>query len=181
MQSYYGGVALSSFNDQYADKSHGMSTPPSELFSIMHSILMAHAYTVHVHMSDLATQTGASLFLQTQSLPCPTLLPNFQSNITSSATGWTYSKIDGTTKFASLTADHRITHLITEITNAGDIKGWKVAGIVNGSTWKMDWRTFADMKAGRLWKGGVVRASERLLQLWTMKGENKLWILERSG
>lgn len=26
MESYYGGMALSRFNDQYADKSHGMST-----------------------------------------------------------------------------------------------------------------------------------------------------------
>lgn len=26
MESYYGGRALSKFNDKYADKSHGMST-----------------------------------------------------------------------------------------------------------------------------------------------------------
>lgn len=147
----------------------------------MHRIFMVHAYIVHVHMSDLATRTGASLFLQTQSLPCPTILPNFQSNTTPPATGWTYFKIDGPTKFASLTADHRITHLITEIVKASDINGWKVTGIVNGSAWKMDWGTIADMKSGGLWRDGVVRASERLLRLWTMKGEIKLFILERSG
>lgn len=147
-----------------------------------HNALHIHgSYPVHVHISDLATRTGASLFLQTQSLPCPTLLLNFQSNTTLAATGWTYSKIDGPTKFASLTADHRITHLITEVAKAGDIKGWKVTGTVSGLTWKIDWGTIADMKAGRLWKGGFVRASERILRLWTIKMEDKLWILERSG
>lgn len=147
-----------------------------------HNALHIHgSYPVHVHISDLATRTGASLFLQTQSLPCPTLLLNFQSNTTLAATGWTYSKIDGPTKFASLTADHRITHLITEVAKAGDIKGWKVTGTVSGFTWKIDWGTIADMKAGRLWKGGFVRASERILRLWTRKMEDKLWILERSG
>lgn len=92
---------------------------------------------VHVHMSNLAAQTGASLFLQTRAAPYPEGLGLEPPKGT---TPWVYNKTEDVTP-AQLTANRYITHAIAEIesgnTRAFDgtkfpSKSWKLTAIVTG-------------------------------------------------
>ena len=83
---------------------------------------------VHVHISNLAAQTGASLFQQSHSPPyLPELIPSTSSN-------WIYNKTESLTP-SILTSSSHITHLIVEsdsdvqsLMNSGQ---WTRIGSVN--------------------------------------------------
>ena len=87
---------------------------------------------VHVHISNLAAQTGASLF---QQVHAPPYLPWAGSSVS-----WVYNKTENMTP-AQLTAGRQITHAIAEIapSNAANSfdgtrfpKGsWKLTGVVD--------------------------------------------------
>lgn len=132
---------------------------------------------MHVHISNLAAQTGASLFLQTHTPPYPTFLPSLHPAVTDAT--WTYSKTENLT-LSSLTADRRMTHLIAESPEAKAAKGWKVARVVDGfKGWKLDKDLIRDLKSGRALDGGVERLLERLAGVLRMEEAEALWILER--
>ena len=63
--------------------------------------------TVHVHISNLAAQTGASLFLQRNA---PPFYPGLAEP---PRTNWTYDKIENLS-LVDLTRSHNVTHLIAE-------------------------------------------------------------------
>ncbi len=68
---------------------------------------------VHVHISNLAAQTGASLFLQTHA---PPYLPDYSIAPPEHSAYWKYDKTENLTP-AALTASSNITHAIAEITD----------------------------------------------------------------
>ncbi|PSR76658.1 hypothetical protein PHLCEN_2v8255 [Hermanssonia centrifuga] len=90
MANYPGGEALSRFNELYASRQN-----------------------VHVHISNLAAQTGASLFLQTHA---PPYLPGYSIAPPEHSAYWRYDKTENLTPTA-LTASGNITHAIAEITD----------------------------------------------------------------
>ena len=69
--------------------------------------------TVHVHICNLAAQTGASLFLHTHAPPYPAGLDIAPS---SHSADWVYNKTEHLTP-KQVTASHSITHVIAELTN----------------------------------------------------------------
>ncbi|EPT01710.1 hypothetical protein FOMPIDRAFT_133302 [Fomitopsis schrenkii] len=84
IDNYPGGEALSMFNAYHANETH-----------------------VHVHMSNLAAQTGASLFLHTHA-------PPFLSDLTAPPNrNWVYDKTEHLTP-QLLTGSKEVTHVIAE-------------------------------------------------------------------
>lgn len=134
--------------------------------------LKSHAEfpSVHVHISNLAAQTGASLFLQTHSAPYYTFLP-----APSSGLNWTYNKTENLTAYSP----SRFTHLIAEATEPIPW-GWKKVDCIEGfDGWSLNPGIFLGPKGGvdaGDW-GALLRMSRQIL---TRKMSDKLCILERS-
>jgi alpha-1,6-mannosyltransferase len=123
---------------------------------------------VHVHISNLAAQTGASLFLHNNSPPYTPLIP-------APATGdWVYNKTENLTSH-DLTTSTSLTHLIAESSaEFVGTGGWNLVGSVQGfSRWKLD-----------LPRGGIAKVVEDPLHQWlsvlAMETSDKLYILERA-
>ncbi|KAI0785050.1 alpha-1,6-mannosyltransferase subunit [Abortiporus biennis] len=118
MANYPGGDALVQFNKMYVNETN-----------------------VHVHISNLAAQTGASLFLQTNAPPYPA---GFNLTPPPRKHPWVYDKTENLTP-ADLTADFKITHVISEIdtkrTSDFSMKDWMIGGFAlayEGWTLKKD-------------------------------------------
>ena len=77
---------------------------------------------VHVHISNLAAQTGASLFLHTRAPPSLAIL---SPNGTQPAATWVYDKTENLSVDA-LTRAKDVTHLIAEAAalSPADAEGW---------------------------------------------------------
>ncbi|KAL0576840.1 Dol-P-Man:Man(7)GlcNAc(2)-PP-Dol alpha-1,6-mannosyltransferase [Marasmius crinis-equi] len=150
MQNYPGGAALTQYNDY---------------------VTQNYTSTSHVHISNLAAQTGASLFLQAHA-------PPFLSSQPSALV--TYNKTEELTT-ASLTSSGHFTHLISEVPLKDfgwlDKGKWKEVAAVDGfDKWVIDW----DFLRGRFkTDGGVWGAAKRLQTVVQMEKSEKLWILER--
>ena len=130
---------------------------------------------VHVHISNLAAQTGASLFQQTYSPPyLPELTPSTSSN-------WTYNKTESLTP-SILTSSSHITHLIVEsdsnVQSLVDGGQWKRVGSVNAfDGWDISGlRELMGYFTGNL--NGAMEDLGRFLPRPKMSA--KLWIMERS-
>ncbi|THH04867.1 hypothetical protein EW145_g5206 [Phellinidium pouzarii] len=102
MTNYPGGEALSYFNELFE------GTP-----------------SVHVHIDNLAAQTGASLFLQVHAPPYPSFLP------VPSRSDWVYNKTEHV-KAADVTAARHFTHAITEHADEFPRSKWSNVGCVKG-------------------------------------------------
>ncbi|KAG1814077.1 glycosyltransferase family 22 protein [Suillus variegatus] len=144
MANYPGGSALLTFNDQYADQ-----------------------HAVQVHISNLAAQTGASLFLQSHS---PPYIPSMTAPATND---WVYNKTESLSP-RDLTTATPLTHLIAEspleFTRTGR---WRLVDSVQGfSRWKWN-----------LPRGGIAKVLEVPLHQWLsvleMETNDQLYILER--
>ncbi|OBZ66165.1 putative Dol-P-Man:Man(7)GlcNAc(2)-PP-Dol alpha-1,6-mannosyltransferase [Grifola frondosa] len=144
--NYPGGAALSAFNHIYAGQD-----------------------TVHVHISNLAAQTGASLFLHTHAPPYLPGLPIPQ------ARNWTYDKTERLSPKA-LTADPMITHVIAESASAFAARQWAVVGAVGGFD---GWRVNRDVISG--FKMGLIQGLKGIGRVLEMVKSEKLFILERKG
>ncbi|KAG1863451.1 glycosyltransferase family 22 protein [Suillus tomentosus] len=145
MANYPGGSALVTFNDQYADQ-----------------------HAVQVHISNLAAQTGASLFLQSHS---PPYIPSMTAPVTND---WVYNKTESLSP-RDLTTSTPLTHLIAEspleFTRTGR---WKLVDSVQGfSRWKWN-----------IPRGGIAKVLEVPLHQWLsvleMETNDQLYILERA-
>ncbi|KAI0750080.1 Alg9-like mannosyltransferase family-domain-containing protein [Daedaleopsis nitida] len=112
--NYPGGSALNAFNQLFASEE-----------------------TVHVHISNLAAQTGASLFLHTRA---PPLLTFLSGNGTQPTAAWVYDKTENLSVDA-LTHAKDVTHLIAEAAalSPTDAKGWVPVAVVDGfDGWRMN-------------------------------------------
>jgi len=123
---------------------------------------------VHVHIDNLAAQTGASLFLEENSPPFPLILKHRTPTMSS----WIYNK----TEFlgpGDITAAKHFTHAITEHPEAFPSSQWKIVEPIS---------SFAGWKKGTASSDARV---ERKGNLWEMVPmveiiyADKLWILER--
>lgn len=131
----------------------------------MHSV-------VHVHISNLAAQTGASLFLQVHSSPY------YGPNRISPTSHWTYNKTESLSP-AFLTASKHFTHLIVE--SESDVGAFVASG---------NWQLVEPIEAYDRWIWGILRriGSEldsglKLLELRDLLPnivtKEQLWILTR--
>ncbi|KAF7972945.1 hypothetical protein HWV62_16508 [Athelia sp. TMB] len=156
MENYPGGEALALFNKRYAGEDH-----------------------VHVHLSNFAAQTGASLFLQVHSPPYLTYINS--SNPSSSH--WIYNKTEslGT---AELLASPHFTHLIAE--SEADVgaltasKQWRAVDVIDAFG---GWTLGPALRTQVAKLRGKQQAIEGPIDIWDllpqMKREKQLWILER--
>jgi alpha-1,6-mannosyltransferase len=126
---------------------------------------------VHVHICNLAAQTGASLFLQSNSPPFPSALPPSVL-----AGPWTYSKTENLTSIDLSRGSY--THLVVEAPlNPALKRSWKVIHTVDGFTgWHID-KTLVNM----LMHVDLVRIVEhgKRGELVGMRKDQKLFVLER--
>ncbi|KAG5637949.1 hypothetical protein H0H81_002477 [Sphagnurus paluster] len=136
--------------------------------------LLHHLYPlnppVHVHISDLAAQTGASLFFQLNAPPYPALFAEHLKQ--DGREWWTYNKTESLTPTA-LTDNQAITHLIVEPSPVWqEDEKWKIVARLDGfSKWELD--------AGILTAEVSELTLERLKNVVRLEKVEKLWILER--
>ena len=83
---------------------------------------------MHVHIDNLAAQTGASLFAQTHAPPYPSYLASSSLRHTRS---WTYNKTEHLSP-EDLTSSTHFTHVITESPKSFNAKVWSTVECVNG-------------------------------------------------
>ena len=162
MVNYPGGASLARFNYHYENVDNGISSIPQlDVF--------ADCSPVHVHISNLAAQTGASLFLQTHSAPYPPFLPSLTSG-----QNWTYNKTENLTTYSP----SPFTHLIVEA--SGPLpRGWKKVECIEGLDGWFPMRALSNTKpnAATVGWGTLLTVSRQVL---TFDMSDKLCILERS-
>ncbi|EGN98733.1 glycosyltransferase family 22 protein [Serpula lacrymans var. lacrymans S7.3] len=153
--NYPGGSALAVFNKRYADWEH-----------------------VHVHISNLAAQTGASLFLQDHSPPHIAL-----AHSASAPHHWVYNKTESLSPKA-ITASSQITHVIAEAgpeSQKGYLKTgkWDIAFSIEGfSGWRFNlpWRGWRVNNKAKIYEW----VSQGLGSVMEMDTREELWVLERT-
>ena len=127
---------------------------------------------VHVHISNLAAQTGASLFLHRNA-------PPFHPAIGAPPRAdWVYDKTENLS-FADLTRSSEITHLIAESAALAPsaAKGWTPVAVVDGfDGWKVNREVARVFREGGLFEG--LKALGGVLE---MVRAEKLVILRRAG
>ncbi|KAL5504359.1 PIM1 [Sanghuangporus vaninii] len=143
MANYPGGVALMQLNEIFANSTQD----------------------VHVHISNLAAQTGASLFLQTHAPPYPSFLPTLESK----QNNWIYNKTENLTP-SDITSSRHFTHAIIEASdlnsNAFPLESWEVVKcvsafdgfrVVRGASELGDgMETKEEMREGGIWERGGI-------------------------
>jgi alpha-1,6-mannosyltransferase len=162
MENYPGGASLVQFNEHYKTVDNGV--PPS----ILPLESLAELPPVHVHLSNLAAQTGASLFLQTHSAPYYSSLSTPSSEL-----NWVYNKTENIASYSQ----SQFTHLIVEATNPVP-RGWKKVDCIEGfDRWSLNSDVLLKRGTGSSDWGTLLSVSRVLL---TRETSDKLCILERS-
>ena len=135
--------------------------------------------SIHLHISNLAAQTGASLFLQINSPPA--FLSSPSSGLDLERNGWwTYNKTENLSLEYLTSQEAGFTHLITESnfdTDKDMTRGseWKLVGIISGfEGWLMDWEMLGE--GGR--KGELLGRPWGVLKMVQVE---KLWVYEWVG
>ena len=132
---------------------------------------------MHVHISNLAAQTGASLFLQTRS---PPYLSNTSQSSSATTQTWSYDKTENLS-LEDLTASRNITHLIAEADSLAKLSSayvraaWTPVASVDGfDGWRLD---LEDVRVGQ----GLAEKLEGLMGALEMRRSMQLVILKRAG
>ena len=126
----------------------------------------------HIHISNLAAQSGASLFLQLHSSPHY----HHHQHLFTTHDEWNYNKTENLTVSAlcSLSSSPVITHLISEIPPSKDPlldTHWYTVQVIKGfDRWSIDW----DLLKAK----GKAAGLSKVLRLVT---SDKLWILARKN
>ncbi|KAI0819273.1 Alg9-like mannosyltransferase family-domain-containing protein [Trametes gibbosa] len=150
--NYPGGAALYAFNQLLSDE-----------------------HNVHVHISNLAAQTGASLFLQSHAPPFLSGLP--PPSAYGRPVDWVYDKTEHLTINEMTVAPH-ITHLIAEIPELtpAAMSHWTPVAVVDGfDGWALD--THSVKKA---FEASLREGLSAITSLLEMRRSEKLAILKRS-
>jgi alpha-1,6-mannosyltransferase len=172
MANYPGGEALSLLNQKYAAKDHGIFSYSITMPDQCTEIYMRGPLTVHVHISNLAAQTGASLFLHTHSPPYTDIIPS------PSSSHWIYNKTESLLH-STLASASQITHLIVE--SDADQRFYMNSG---------KWELVDSILAFDGWKiptGDTIRKIGKgmdEMDFWllvpSMEKKEKLWIMQRT-
>ena len=126
---------------------------------------------VHVHISNLAAQTGASLFLQSHAPPYLPYLPAPPAHVAN----WTYDKTEGLSLDA-LAAAREVTHVIAEAADAHAARGWTpVAGVSGFDGWTLN------LDAVRAGGKTLVERLQGVTGVLEMRRSEQLVILRRDG
>lgn len=147
MANYPGGDALALFNKRYAESPN-----------------------VHVHIGNLAAQSGASLFLHTHSPPYLPHLGIVPPSI-SAAHPWIYNKTENLTP-ADIAHDSLFTHAIAEDADLLSVGSLHAVEVIDGFR---GWKIRNDVLR-------LVHENGLLIGLWKvfeMKKGNELFIIER--
>ena len=124
--------------------------------------------TPHIHICNLAAQTGASLFTQFNELPYYPPYVEYIHNASSPfripPAPWTYNKTENLS-IRDLTLSTSITHLISEISPTSE----------EGVSMKKDWKLVVPVKT----RSRFVLSWKILEGEWPWYDEDKLWIYER--
>ena len=151
------------------------STDTTETFTMVYPPILqlkslAELPPVHVHISNLAAQTGASLFLQTRSAPYYLSLPSPPPGL-----DWTYNKTEGLTTHSP----SQFTHLVAEA--SGPVPwGWKKVECIEGfDGWSLNPGVLLGpaRNVNTVDWGILLRTSRQIL---TRKMRDQLCILEKS-
>ena len=126
---------------------------------------------VHVHIANLAAQSGASLFLHTHAPPYRSSL-GIRPTAISGAHPWIYNKTENLTP-ADVAYGSPFTHVISESGDALPTGLWELVDVINGCR---GLRVRIDVL--RLVRE---RGLEGLLSVVEIEKANKLWIFERRG
>ncbi|CAA7269473.1 unnamed protein product [Cyclocybe aegerita] len=169
VNNYPGGDAMVRFHQLYT----AIPTAPITtriLFTRPQPSTFGHLTTpAHIHISNLAAQSGASLFLHLNSPPY--LSPS------SAGTPWIYNKTENLSPTSFTSPSTPFTHLISEISPENSSLGeiWQTKEAIQGfDRYWIDWNLLKGRKeAADLWT--------RLTQSFVLKKSDKLWILERKA
>ena len=126
--------------------------------------------TVHIHVSNLAAQSGASLFLHSHAPPYRErmgILPPIASAVYNP---WIYNKTENLTP-ADIAYHSAFTHVIAESRDALPAGRWEIVDVIDGFE---GWKLHRDVlglvsERGLRGFGGVLE----------MKKAEKLWIFEK--
>ncbi|KIM64276.1 glycosyltransferase family 22 protein [Scleroderma citrinum Foug A] len=151
MTNYPGGIALAAFNERYAGQE-----------------------SIHVHISNLAAQSGASLFLHEHAPPFFPLVFGAGTDPAVTAISWTYNKTEGLTP--AMLSSSGFTHLIAESPEIGHGEWNVVDRILGFQRWKLNEQVMASLKRRTPWDVPLLEWTHFL----EMEMTEKLWILERS-
>ncbi|KAI6042478.1 glycosyltransferase family 22 protein [Pisolithus marmoratus] len=147
IMNYPGGLALATFNERYAGQEN-----------------------IHVHISNLAAQTGASLFLHEYTPP-----HNFTSFGPVPPHGWIYNKTEGLTP--PMLASSNFTHLISEYPVIGNNEWSVVDRIPSFQRWKLNEKVVTGLKGGKPWEISLgewmtILRMEKAIELWILETAN---------
>ena len=129
---------------------------------------MSLSVIVHVHIANLAAQSGASLFLHTHAPPYRSRL----GVLPPSSSSWIYNKTENLAP-SYIAYDSPFTHAIAESKDALPAGRWQVVDVIDGfSGWNVRMNVL-----GLVNEEGL----EGLRRVLEIKKEDKLWIFERRG
>ena len=168
MANYPGGM----LNERYADSAHGGSTlpVPAPIDQLMN--VRVRDATVHVHVANLAAQSGASLFLHTHAPPYRERMGILPPIASVAHHPWVYNKTENLTP-ADVAYSSLFTHVIAGSSDALPAGRWEIVGVIDGLE---GWKVHRDVL-------GLVkeRGLQGLWRLLEMKKVEKLWIFEKRG
>jgi alpha-1,6-mannosyltransferase len=179
MANYPGGTALALLNKRYANSEHGKPTlllrnaPIGYLIERFVCLCTPVTPTVHVHISNLAAQSGASLFLHTHAPPYHEHLGVLPPAASAAYHPWIYNKTENLTQ-ADFANSSAFTHVIAESRDALPAAApgrWEIVDAIDGFD---GWKVQRDVL-------GLVR-ERGLWGFWSvvqMKRAEKLWIFEK--
>jgi alpha-1,6-mannosyltransferase len=133
---------------------------------------------VHVHISNLAAQTGASLFQQTHA---PPFVPHFGVYPPTPGADWVYNKTEDVSP-AVITANRAITHVIAEVHDHLSSDGkhiFEATGFPGGS-----WVVTAVVAGFERWKINLGAVKLEPMKPWKVLEyveRERLVVLERKG
>ena len=140
--------------------------------------VFVYVILVHVHISNLAAQTGASLFLQTHA---PPYFPELGVPPPQLSFDWIYNKTENVTP-EEITANRHITHVIAEIHDRGAAERGNVFEATKFP--KNSWIMTAVIPGFERWRLNLDALKVEPMKPWKVceyVESEKLVILERKG
>ncbi|KAH6913509.1 alpha-1,6-mannosyltransferase subunit [Coprinopsis sp. MPI-PUGE-AT-0042] len=146
--------------------------PGGDAMQRLHALYPA-SQSIHVHISNLAAQTGASLFHQDNA---PPYHPAMAAPL---AASWTYNKTEGLQMDDLMSPRSPFTHLIVESLPAQLHPDWKVVDTIR--TFNSGFKAAIDIGAlsGAVLKMDHVALITQLQNVYRLLKRDALWILER--